>query len=317
MKTGVNKVSKNEENFALKVINESLKLPFVKVNRSEFLIKIFGDQIIDKNTLLNKGPQAFFSKEELDKKAQSRINVVVTQSSSISFATGIPGGLAMAATIPADIVQFYAYSIKLAQEISYIYGYEDMWSNQGELSEDAKNTLILYLGIMLGVTSAGSVIRVLSSKLSAQALKKIPQKALTKTFYYPIIKKVLATFGTKLTKASFAKGVSKVIPVVGGVFSGSINYFSMKPMAIKLKNELGKSVNYDYDELNRDLKILKDEDVEIVISDSDINVSNLNKNFEDTSDIFEQIEKAHELLAKGMISEEEFNELKKNILSKI
>ncbi|WP_251855437.1 SHOCT domain-containing protein [Enterococcus italicus] len=301
-------MSKSEENFALKVINESLKLPFVKVKRSEFLIKMFGDQISDKNLLLDKGPQEFFTKEELDKKAQSRINVIVAQSSSISFATGIPGGLAMAATIPADIAQFYAYSLKLAQEISYIYGYEDIWNDQDELSEDAKNTLILYLGIMLGVTSAGSAIRVLSSKLSVQAMKKIPQKALTKTFYYPIIKKVLAVFGTKLTKASFAKGVSKTIPVVGGVLSGSINYFSMKPMAIRLKNELGKSVNYNHDELNRDLKILKDEDVEIINSTSDV---------ENTTDVFEQIEKAHELLAKNMITEEEFNELKKNILSKI
>ena len=48
----------------------------------------------------------------------------------------------MAATIPADIAQFYGYSLKLAQEISYIYGYHDLWNNQDELTEEAKNTLI-------------------------------------------------------------------------------------------------------------------------------------------------------------------------------
>ena len=82
----------------------------------------------------------------------------------------------MAATIPADIAQFYGYSLKLAQEISYIYGYHDLWNNQDELTEEAKNTLILYLGIMLGVTSAGSVVRILSNRLSIQALKRLPQK---------------------------------------------------------------------------------------------------------------------------------------------
>lgn len=51
----------------------------------------------------------------------------------------------------------------------------------------------------------------------------------------PVIKKVLAVFGTKLTKATFAKGFSKVVPVVGGVVSGGLNYFSMKTMATKLK----------------------------------------------------------------------------------
>jgi len=59
---------------------------------------------------------------------------------------------------------------------------------------------------------------------------------LTKTLYYPIVKKVLAIFGTKLTKSSFAKGISKVIPVVGGVVSGGLNLASMKPMANRLKN---------------------------------------------------------------------------------
>ena len=79
--------------------------------------------------------------------------------------------------------------MKLAQEISYIYGYHDLWNNQDELTEEAKNTLILYLGIMLGVTSVGSVVRILSNRLSIQALKRLPQKALTKTFLFPILKK--------------------------------------------------------------------------------------------------------------------------------
>ena len=225
-----------EEVLALKVVNESLKLPSVKVNRNAFLTKMFQDKVDNVQELFDDGPEKVLSKKELDRAAQKCINQAVMQSSAISFATGIPGGLAMAATIPADIAQFYGYSLKLAQEISYIYGYHDLWNNQDELTEEAKNTLILYLGIMLGVTSAGSVVRILSNRLSIQALKRLPQKALTKTFLFPILKKILAVFGTKLTKATFAKGVSKAIPVLGGVVSGGINYASMKPMAMRLKD---------------------------------------------------------------------------------
>ena len=174
-------MEQNNESLALKVVNESLKLPFIKIDRSEFLIKTFGEQVDDIQKLIDEGPQVFFSKEELDESAKKVINANVLQSSSLSFASGLPGGFAMAATIPADIAQFYGYSLKLAQEISYIYGYNNMWSDQGELTEDAKNTLILYLGVMLGVTSAGAAVRILSNKMALQALKKIPQKALTKT----------------------------------------------------------------------------------------------------------------------------------------
>lgn len=269
-----------EDSLALNVINESLKLPFIKVDRTDFLTKTFSNKIDDMPKLLREGPQAFFSKEELDRIASNVIKSNVLQSSSISFASGLPGGIAIAATIPADMAQFYGYSLKLAQEISYVYGYQNIWANQGELTEDAKNTLILYLGIMFGVSSAGSTIRILSNKLAIQALKQLPNKTLTKHLYFTILKKVLAIFGTKLTKATFAKGVSKVIPVVGGVLSGSMNYLALKPMANKLKDELGKSINYTQKDFEQDIKILTEEDV--LVTDHDPNTTT---EYSDTSGI--------------------------------
>lgn len=300
-------MEQNNESLALKVVNESLKLPFIKIDRSEFLIKKFGEQVDDIQKLIDEGPQVFFSKEELDESAKKVINANVIQSSSLSFASGLPGGFAMAATIPADIAQFYGYSLKLAQEISYIYGYNNMWSDQGELTEDAKNTLILYLGVMLGVTSAGAAVRILSNKMALQALKKIPQKALTKTIYYPIIKKVMAIFGTKLTKATFAKGVSKFIPLFGGAVSGTMNYISLKPMANRLKDELGKNINYTTKDFEQDIKILNDEDVIITTSDVEY----------DDENYLKQLEKLSDLLEKNIITEQEFQKMKKSIIDKL
>ncbi|EPF4319401.1 MULTISPECIES: EcsC family protein [Enterococcus] len=300
-------MEQNNESLALKVVNESLKLPFIKIDRSEFLIKTFGEQVDDIQKLIDEGPQVFFSKEELDESAKKVINANVLQSSSLSFASGLPGGFAMAATIPADIAQFYGYSLKLAQEISYIYGYNNMWSDQGELTEDAKNTLILYLGVMLGVTSAGAAVRILSNKMALQALKKIPQKALTKTIYYPIIKKVMAIFGTKLTKATFAKGVSKFIPLFGGAVSGTMNYISLKPMANRLKDELGKNINYTTKDFEQDIKILNDEDV--IITNSDVEY--------DDENYLKQLEKLSDLLEKNIITEQEFQKMKKSIIDKL
>ncbi|MEE1155341.1 MAG: SHOCT domain-containing protein [Acutalibacteraceae bacterium] len=83
------------------------------------------------------------------------------------------------------------------------------------------------------------------SALAKQALKKIPQKALTKTFYYPIIQSILKFFGVYLTKGSFAKGVAKVIPVVGAVVSGGITLASILPMGNRLLDTLDKA-HFDY-----------------------------------------------------------------------
>lgn len=299
-------MEQNNESLALKVVNESLKLPFIKIDRSEFLIKTFGEQVDDIQKLIDEGPQVFFSKEELDESAKKVINSNILQSSSLSFVSGLPGGFAMAATIPADIAQFFGYSLKLAQEISYIYGYKNVWSEQGELTEDAKNTLILYLGVMLGITSAGAAVRILSNKLALQALKKIPQKALTKTIYYPIIKKVMAIFGAKLTKDTFAKGVSKFIPLIGGAVSGTMNYISLKPMANRLKYELGKNINYTTKDFEQDIKILNDE--EVIITSSDVEY--------DDENYLKKLEKLSDLLEKNIITEQEFQKMKKSIIDK-
>ncbi len=51
--------------------------------------------------------------------------------------------------------------------------------------------------------------------MAEQVAKKLPQKALTQGVVYPIVKKVAAYIGVEMTKQTFAKSVSKAIPVVG------------------------------------------------------------------------------------------------------
>ena len=45
----------NKESVALNVSNESLKLPFVKVDRSDFLTKTFSNKIDDMPKLFKEG----------------------------------------------------------------------------------------------------------------------------------------------------------------------------------------------------------------------------------------------------------------------
>ncbi len=55
--------------------------------------------------------------------------------------------------------------------------------------------------------------------------------ALTKTFYYPIIKQVAKWLGTNLTKNTFGRGVAKALPLFGGAINGAIAYASFKKVA--------------------------------------------------------------------------------------
>ena len=90
-------------------------------------------------------------------------------------------------------------------------------------------------------------------------MKTIPQKSLTKTLWYPILEKVLKIFGVSLTKGGLAKGMGKVIPILGGVLSGGLTFATMKPMGERLQKELSKLVNYNEGQYQIDIDTIRKE----------------------------------------------------------
>lgn len=176
--------------------------------------------------------------------ANACINNHTAKVTAISAAAGIPGGIAMAATIPGDMAQYYWHTFVLAQKLAYLYGIPDLRDEDGNLSETAQDMLTLFVGVMMGAAAANNVIKNLSKAFAEQVVKRLPQQALTKTVYYPIIKQVAKWIGINLTKGSFAKGVGKAIPILGGVISGALTYASFRPSAKRLQKKLQEQM-YD------------------------------------------------------------------------
>lgn len=250
------------------IITTAVQIPGVKVNRRKFLSEMFVTEETDIQSILDIGPiEAGISQDKLAALANKLILKRTSQSSLASFVAGIPGGLAMAATIPADVLQFFGMALKLAQELSYLYGAQDLWNN-GQLDDErVQNQLLLYCGVMFGVSGAVSGVRVLSTQIAKTTLKKLPQKALTKTFWFPMMRQIGKALGIKVTKATVAQGVSKAIPVIGGVISGSLNFASMLPMARRLQNALDSAVfGYTEEELAKDIENIENMGEDEVIS---------------------------------------------------
>ena len=328
-----------KKEFALEnVITTAVQIPGVKVDRRKFLSEIFSSEEYPIQDILDFGPiQTGVSQEKLEKYAEKLILKRTSQSSIASFVAGIPGGLAMAATIPADVLQFFGMALRLAQELSYLYGSDDLWKDGHIDDEKVQSQLLLYCGVMFGVSGAVSGVRVLSTQIAKTTLKKLPQKALTKTFWYPMIKQIGKAIGVKVTKSTVAQGISKAIPVIGGVISGGLNFASMMPMANRLKAALD-SANFGYTEedFEKDIEIIEtiDENIE-ADTEEDVkskilksgkkftkNISGLfnQKSSEDTNqdnNVFEAIKKLSELKDMGIITQDEFENKKSELLSKI
>ncbi|MBQ6019575.1 MAG: bacteriochlorophyll 4-vinyl reductase [Clostridia bacterium] len=339
-------MDKQSQEFSLEtVITTAVKIPGVKVDRNKFLAETFSSSPEMLQDILTAGPvTAGIGREQLEKLAKKQIIIRTSESSAASFLAGIPGGLAMAATIPADVLQFFGMTLRIAQELSYLYGAQDLWQD-GEIDDDkVRNQLILYCGVMFGVTGAAAGVRVLSTQIAKTTLKKLPQKALTKTFWYPIVKKICAAIGVKVTKSTVAQGISKVIPVVGGVISGGLNFASMLPMANRLQATLDKSCfDYSEEELDADCveieQISESADTETEsesvvkdkigksVKDAGSKISGMFGKFaaqkkstdsaKPEDDAYSALEKLLKLKELGAITEEEYEAKKKELLAKL
>ena len=244
------------------IITQALRLPGIHVDRASFLKKeLFKNHSeAEINEAIMKTPAlAGIPSDEIDMIADNVIKLERNYVSGISAALGLPGGTAMAATIPADIIQYYGYTLRATQKLLYLYGFPEIKvKNSGlELDSETINQIILCLGIMNGVAGANNAVKAMAKALAAGVEKKLINAALAKGAFYPFVKAVMKWFGVKLTKDVFAGFFKDTIPVVGGFIGGGITFFSFKPCCYRLKNVLKdtKLSNPDHKDTKEENKI--------------------------------------------------------------
>ena len=247
------------------VIIMGLKVPGIRIDRANFLQKElhtkFPQKVIDDAIAFNP-LHAKIPAEVIDKIADEVIKYERACVSGISTALGMPGGVAMVATIPADIAQYYGYMLRATQKLMYLYGFPAInVEEQGQTFDtETMNVLIICLGVMYGAAGANNALKAMAKALAVGVEKQLLRKALTKGTIYPIVRSVAKWFGVKMTKQVFAGFFKKAIPVVGGVLGGGITYLSFKPCCDKLKETLQNTMlhnpNYQPTKEDDDLVIL-------------------------------------------------------------
>ena len=230
-----------ENNHFLNALNVAMKIPGVKINRSTFLKKelsvYFPRDTVE--VAISRNPaMAGISVEDIERIARSCIDHETKNVSLISAAAGIPGGFAMLGSVPADVAQYFAHMIKILQKLVYLYGWEELYNINGEFDDETTDKIILFMGVMFGVNAANAAVSKIAKAAAISVEKQIAKKALTKGLIYPVVKRIAQILGVKMTKEIFAKGVAKVVPILGGALSGGLTYFTFKPAANNLKNRL-------------------------------------------------------------------------------
>lgn len=224
-----------------KTLNAAAGMPGVRIHRDTYLrtaLKRYCSEAQIERATAESPAAAGIPGYVITQVANASIKYETSKATGLSALAGIPGGFAMLGTIPADLAQYIAHMLRIAQKLAYIYSWPDLFGDDDEMDEATEGILTLFLGVMFGVQLAQSGVTKLSAMMAAQVVKKLPQQALTHGLIYPIVKKVAGYMGANMTKKIFAGGVAKAIPVVGAVLSGGLTLGTFLPMSKKLQKHL-------------------------------------------------------------------------------
>jgi hypothetical protein len=136
---------------------------------------------------------------------------------------GLPGGLAMLATIPADISALSYFSFRTISGIAQSYGSETR-------SEEGRAMALLVFAGASGLES----VKVAGSEVF---LSNLTKNVLTKPYRDFIVSKVvIPQLAEYMGVRAAGKGVFKVVPVLGSVVNGTANYLFISNVAERAKS---------------------------------------------------------------------------------
>src|SRR3989454_4064681 len=227
------------------VLRTALGLPGVKVDRKAFLRRALSKHVTEKvlQSAIDPSPaKAGVSKNTIRRIATASIKWHRAGVSSVSFASGLPGGWWIAGTVPADLTQFFWHILVILQKLAYLYGWPELFSEDSELELELDNETLLiltvFVGVMLGAESAAKVLGDIAERATAQVLKRLPRETLTKWGLYRLAREVAKRIGIRLTEDSFARYLSRIVPILGGIISSTVTWISFSLMTGRLAAHL-------------------------------------------------------------------------------
>ena len=206
------------------VLAVAAEFPGVKIEREEFLQNNFSSRFDSEMVarIVQTSPiRAGVNESVLHEIARECIDYEQMKVSALSFATGSGGFVG----IPADLAQYLAHVLRISQKLAYIYGYPEILSIEESMDEKTQKIILLFIGVMYGVSGANKVIAEISKSLAGKVGKDILRAALTKTAWYPLLQQVCKQVGFKVTKDALSKSPAKSGPMIGGVVSAGFSYY--------------------------------------------------------------------------------------------
>jgi hypothetical protein len=224
----------------LGLLETVMDIPGARIDRNLFLRrefrKYYNSEILA--GIPGAGPgQAGVPEDIMNKAAAKTIACHTLSVTSLSFASGLPGGLFMLGTIPFDIVQYYYHLAVIAQKIAYIYG----WPEPDQSGPDGFFPMLtVFIGIMTGIISDNDEM-ISPAYISETDPPQITCFIFSKIGIPVLAKQAAKRLGLKILRHGGTRLAAKAVPLAGGFASGAMTLVTFLPMANRLKNMLRKA----------------------------------------------------------------------------
>lgn len=96
--------------------------------------------------------------------------------SAAAIALALPPGWWNAATLPADVVQFFTQVIVVAQKLAYLYGWPEFVPHGEEVDDETRLVVTLFVGVALGSNHAAHGLAVLGERVGAEVAKRLSRQ---------------------------------------------------------------------------------------------------------------------------------------------
>ncbi|MBR6689553.1 MAG: hypothetical protein IKL68_06025 [Clostridia bacterium] len=246
------------------IIIAALRTPGSRVDREEFFRKVFeekyGEETIE--VAIKKNPlKASISMIEIDEIANEIIKSERNFVTGISATLGTQGGVGLIAAVPADIIQYHVYLIRIAQKLLYLYGFPkiDMEEKSSGFDEATINLFTICLGIMNEIEGTSDAIKVVSKAQYNGSKKRDMKKILTEGVIEEEAEDAAEWFEERMVKSFIASSVKAMVPIVSSVICGTSTFASFETCADNLRDVLKDTAlsNPGHEESKEEKKLWK------------------------------------------------------------
>lgn len=229
-----------------------LRIPGAKINRNDFLRESFANWYghdTDEPARIIVSPLEIIPIAEIERQARKVIRGHTTKVTTLSTLTGLPGGLAMLASIPADLVNYYYHVVTVGQKLAYLYGYPDLLDAEGGITDDGMLVLTVFIGAMNSVEEANAVVTELtaevmmvSTQFADKTATKVARNILSKQVIGQSVEVIAKRLGLEISARTGGRALAKAVPLLSGAISGALTFQSYSKQTRRLHRLLRSRV---------------------------------------------------------------------------